>query len=63
MKLRCEILAVESRGLNLGVKVQGKQANGADWRDINAFTIEIPSHERTAKAFYVGRIITIEVMP
>lgn len=63
MKLRCEILSVESVFPDLRIKVQGKQPGGADWRSMNAFTIELPSHPATAKAFYVGRIITIEVKP
>lgn len=63
MKLRCEILAVRTTGNSLAIKVQGQQPSGAEWRDMNAFEIEIPAHDRTAKAFYVGRVITIEIKP
>ena len=63
MKLRCEVLSVDSKFPDLTLRVQGKQRNGAEWRPMSAFTISIPAHDKTAKAFYVGRIITIEVKP
>lgn len=61
MKMICEILSADGCGMNLRLKVQARQIGAADWRDFNAFEIEIPAHERTKKAFHVGRMITIEV--
>lgn len=61
MKLKCEILSVETRGDTIAISLQGKSPTDADWRPLSPQTIIVTQTEKMAKALYVGRRVEIEV--
>lgn len=61
MKLRCEILTANGNFPDLELTLQGKQKGAACWRSARKMTLIVPMHDRTARAFFVGRMITVEV--
>lgn len=61
MKLRIEIVAVSSTGDGVRVKGQGKQKDAPKWAPIETCEFAVPSYLR--RAYYVGRVITVEVQP
>lgn len=63
MRIRCEVLAVENLGDKLRVKLQGRAGLDAEWRNMLSLSIEAPDHERHRRAFFVGRIVYVEVEP
>lgn len=63
MKLGCEILAAESCGNTMKIKLQGKKVDAAAWHDWCVMTIEIPATAKAKRAFHVGRVVTLTVSP
>lgn len=63
MKIRCEILSVETHGESLSITLQGKGKSDADWRPMVRQIIGIASTQKNQKQFHVGRTIEIEVLP
>lgn len=63
MKLRCEVVWVESHGDTLVVSFQGSPPSAADWRPLGRQSIEIPATAAHQKAFYVGRVVELRVYP
>ncbi len=61
MKLRCAIISATDNGDEIALIVQGRQKGGARWRGEREMKLILPMHDKTARAFYVGRIITVEV--
>lgn len=61
MTLRIEILKVESTGDGIRVHGQGKQSTAPDWVPVESCTFVVPAKNRAA--YYVGRVITIDVTP
>jgi hypothetical protein len=61
VKMQCEILGIETTGLNLRLKLQGRQKNCAEWREWCSMTIEIPATEKTKPAFYLGRRVIVDI--
>jgi hypothetical protein len=59
MKLRGEILSVESTGDGVRVNAQFRFARQAKWVGMHVVEFCAPLHE--AKSYHVGRIIQIEV--
>lgn len=45
MKLKCEVIAVESNGTLLSVKLQGSRPDSAAWREMGVHHIHIVSRE------------------
>ena len=55
----CEVLEVSGGGLNLSLKLQGRQTNAAEWREWCVMALQIPATEKAKKAFHVGRRVSI----
>jgi len=63
MKVRAEILGVESHGDKLQVKVQGRQDRDAEWRPYLSFTFEVHDSQKARKAMHVGRMVRLQIDP
>lgn len=61
MKIKAHVLGVEDAGNRLRVTAQGQAGNAPSWAEWLSITIHLPLTEKTKKAYYVGRHITIEV--
>lgn len=61
MKMNCEVLEVAGGGGKLRLKLQGRQAAGAPWREWCVMSIEMPATDKAQRAFYVGRLVKITV--
>jgi hypothetical protein len=63
MKLNCEVLEVATTGTGLKLKLQGQNPALAEWQEWLVIEIAMPTTKRTNRAFYVGRLVTIEMTP
>lgn len=63
MKLECEVIAVETCGDSLRVKLQGKPPTAAEWRGVERQEILIPTTDAAQRTFHIGRKVTITVKP
>lgn len=61
MKLECEVLAVETTGDQLIVRLQGARKKGATWRRKGVHSVAIDDSPRSQKAFHVGRKVSIVI--
>jgi len=61
MKIECEITSAERSGDSLHIGLKGKPPNAADWRPNGSQTITVPLTDGAAKAFYVGRKVSLTV--
>lgn len=61
MRIRAEVLSMETTGDCLRMRLQGRGEADAEWRPYLQLTLEIPDQLRNRRAYYVGRIITIKV--
>ncbi len=61
MKLRIEILSVETAVNGVRIRGQGTQKNAPDWAVIHTCEFVVPT--QYSAAYYVGRCISIEVKP
>lgn len=63
MRIRCELLSVETTGDKLTLRYQGTQPLRAERRPLLTGTVEVPNNPTTQRAYYVGRTIYLEVTP
>jgi hypothetical protein len=63
MRIRAEVIAVEDRGDVLLLTMQGREWNAPQWREIDKQSIHVPATDRNRRAFFVGRIVSIEARP
>lgn len=61
MRMRGEILAVETIGDRLRVKMQAVGAADAAWRPMNVVTFECPDLPAQRKALHVGRQLIVDI--
>lgn len=61
MKLRCEVLAVETFGDRLKITTQGRRPNDAEWRPYLKIVFELHDSPKTRKAMHVGRMVRIDI--
>lgn len=61
MKIEAEVLSAEGGGDHMKISLQGKELNAADWRPYLSLRLEIPDTERNRRAFYVGRLVSLEL--
>ncbi len=61
MKMRCEVLTITSDGETLSVGLQGSPKASAKWRTLERQELKIPDTERSRRAFWLGRIVTIDL--
>ena len=61
MKVRAEILSVETHGEKLCVKLQGRQDRDAEWRPYLSLSIEVHDSPRARKAMYLGRVLRLNI--
>jgi len=62
MKIRCEVLSVETTGDGLRVKWQGRGVRDAKWRPWSLGSFEIARTEVTLRAYHVGRVFVMDVV-
>lgn len=62
MKIRAEVTRVETTGDGLRVTMQGKPPRAAGWHPLAPQVIEVPDSAPTRRAFYVGRVVMLEVI-
>ena len=65
MRIKAEVLAAETTGDTLKIKVQGKEMRAACWRPMLGFVLELPDKPKHRRAFHIGRKvrITVETLP
>ena len=61
MRMKGEILAVETNGEKLFVKLQAVGAADASWRDMNVITFECPDIAAFRKSLHVGRHLVVDI--
>jgi hypothetical protein len=61
MKIAAEVIAAETVGDDLRLRLRGHAETDAAWRPWLRLTIHIPDQQRNRRAFYVGRKVTITV--
>lgn len=61
MRMRGDILSVETTGDKLRIKMQAAGAADANWREMNVVTFECPDLPAYRKALHVGRILVIDI--
>jgi hypothetical protein len=63
MRVKGEILKVETTGDQLAVEIQGKQAGAADWRPMSTIRITVADDDTARRALHIGRevILTVEL--
>jgi hypothetical protein len=61
MKIHAEVLAAETIGDGLRLKLQGNADVDAEWRPMLALSIEVPDHARNRRAYYIGRKVAITI--
>ena len=62
MKLKAEILTIDSAGDGITLTLQAKIGRG-EWSPVEKQIICIANIEPNRRAFYLGRIVTIEIKP
>jgi hypothetical protein len=63
MKIKAEVIAVETNGNSITVRMQGNQIGAsAAWR-MEVQEIHISASKTNSRAFYIGRSVEIEVKP
>ena len=60
MKMKGEVIGVETQGDTLRVDIQAKGVSDACWRPLSKMSLVVASNEKQQKAFYVGRRINLD---
>jgi hypothetical protein len=63
MKIRAEVIAVETHGDTLHVSLQGKGRGDAQWRPMGRHSIMVPATPANGRHYHVGRIVHLEARP
>jgi hypothetical protein len=63
MKIRAEIISLDTNGETMQVKLQGSASTDAEWRPGLRLSIELPDKGSIRKAYHLGRIIHLTVEP
>jgi hypothetical protein len=63
MKIRAEVIEVGTVGEHLIVTLIGKGRKDAYWRSLARYTIQLPDTKPNRKAFYIGRVVKMDVTP
>jgi hypothetical protein len=63
MKLKAEILSVETTGDTLQVRAQANELAAADWRSMVPVNFQIADTKRARDTMRVGRHLEIEIRP
>jgi hypothetical protein len=63
MKMRAEVIAVETTGEKITVTMQAVSDGDADWRPMNVITLQCADKETNRKSFHLGRIFSLIVRP
>ena len=61
MKVRLEVIGVETSGDGIKVRCQGKPDRAAEWRSLELWTFTLP--EYAARNYTIGRMINVEIKP
>lgn len=61
MKIKAEVLAVETIGDALRLQLQGKATTDARWRPYLRISLQVPETKTNRRAFYVGRKVLVTV--
>jgi hypothetical protein len=63
VKITGEVIAVESNGEMLSVRLQGTAASDPAWLPMGVFTFQLQSTKRNERAYYIGRKVEIGLNP
>lgn len=63
MKILGEVLAVETIGDHLRVRLQGKAIGAAAWQPLGVISVDVPPSTKNQKSFYVGRQVKVTLAP
>ena len=63
MKIRGEVLKVETTGDHLRINLQTQIVGQALWRPFNHMEFSVPDNSVSRKTYCVGRILIFEVKP
>jgi len=64
MKIRAEVLAVETTGDQLSIKMQGNAPSAsAGWRTMEVVDVRLADTKINRRAFRVGRSVTVIIKP
>lgn len=63
MKLKCEVVAVETDGTLLKLRLQGSRPDSAAWREMGVHSIQVDDTPRNCRAFHLGRTVTVSIEP
>jgi hypothetical protein len=63
MKLECTVTAVSGSGETVAIRLEGRQANDAEWRRDGTQELQVTGSEKVKRAFYLGRKVIVTVEP
>lgn len=63
MKIKGAIITIEDKGEELRLSIQGAAVRDALWRDMRVISFTVPHTKKNARAFYMGRTLTLTVTP
>lgn len=63
MKLDCEVTKVSGDGETMTIGLSGRQANDAEWRRDGYQEVQITASGSAKRAFYLGRRVTLSILP
>ncbi len=61
MKIKGEVIAVETMGESLRIDIQGKATSDAEWRPYSKMTFSVACIDKNARAFWIGRRVKVEI--
>lgn len=63
MKIRGEVIAVETLGDRLRVTLQGKAARESVHNDFGRHEFQVPATKQNGEVYHVGRIVHVDLSP
>jgi hypothetical protein len=63
MKITGHVIAVEDKGDELRLRMQGTAPTDAKWRDMRVVEFTVAHTKKNARALYMGRRLTITIEP
>jgi hypothetical protein len=63
MKIKAEVIAVESNGEKIKVRVQGIASSDPAWLSMSAHSFELYANQKNQRSYWIGRKVEIEIKP
>jgi len=61
MKIRAEVIDVQTNQETITIVLRGQSKRHASWRRLFCYEIQVPHSEPNCKTYYLGRIVHLEV--